>query len=60
MYFYFTDRIIDDGYIDTNILPTTYEKNCKNEVFDAVYTRDLLSWAFQVARGMEYISQKKV
>ena len=32
----------------------------KNESERVVCTKDLFSWAFQIARGMEFVSQKKV
>ncbi|XP_076382488.1 vascular endothelial growth factor receptor 1 isoform X2 [Megalopta genalis] len=32
----------------------------KDSYLKPIYTEDLLSWAFQVARGMEYLSQRRI
>ncbi|XP_017764514.1 PREDICTED: vascular endothelial growth factor receptor 1 isoform X2 [Eufriesea mexicana] len=39
---------------------TNYRGDFKDHNLKPICTQDLLSWAFQVARGMEYLSQRKV
>ncbi|XP_076383505.1 vascular endothelial growth factor receptor 1-like [Megalopta genalis] len=34
--------------------------DCKDSNFKTICTQDLLSWAFQVARGMEYLGQRRI
>ena len=43
----------------SNICSTCYEGDIKDSSND-FRSQELFSWAFQVARGMEFISQKKV
>jgi FMS-like tyrosine kinase 1 len=54
-----------DGYIfcDNSSQPdwrSNYRGDYKDQNFKPICTQDLLSWAFQVARGMEYLSQRRV
>ncbi|XP_012148216.1 PDGF- and VEGF-receptor related isoform X2 [Megachile rotundata] len=39
---------------------SNYRGDYKEHNLKPICTQDLLSWAFQVARGMEYLSQRKV
>lgn len=39
---------------------SNYRGDYKDKNIKPICTQDLLSWAFQVARGMEYLSQRKV
>ncbi|XP_076384324.1 vascular endothelial growth factor receptor 1-like [Megalopta genalis] len=34
--------------------------DCKDSNFKTICTQDLLSWAFQVAHGMEYLGQRRI
>jgi len=56
---------LSGGYIysDNSFQPdwgTNYRGDYKGQTLEPIFTRDLLSWAFQVARGMEYLSQRRV
>lgn len=37
-----------------------YQGNNKNLSTKPIYTYDLINWSFQVTRGMDYLSSKKV
>lgn len=39
---------------------SNYHGDYKDSNLKPICTQDLLSWAFQVARGMEYLSQRRV
>lgn len=39
---------------------SNYHGDYKDKNLEPICTEDLLSWAFQVSRGMEYLSQRKV
>ncbi|XP_076749941.1 PDGF- and VEGF-receptor related [Xylocopa sonorina] len=39
---------------------SNYRGDYKDQNLKPICTQDLLSWAFQVARGMEYLSQRRV
>ncbi|XP_046746419.1 vascular endothelial growth factor receptor 1-like [Diprion similis] len=40
--------------------PTKYPGDFTNAELDPVRTRDLVSWAWQISRGMQYLAAKKV
>ncbi|KPU73300.1 uncharacterized protein Dana_GF15270, isoform B [Drosophila ananassae] len=52
----------DDQVMSNNSVQPAWRSNYKTDVTEAmpVTTVDLISWAFQVARGMDYLSSKKV
>lgn len=56
-------NFLPDCVLSSNLsqpeLKLKYCNDCKNQNPKPICTQDLLSWAFQVARGMEYVSQKK-
>ncbi|XP_078053199.1 vascular endothelial growth factor receptor 1-like isoform X2 [Augochlora pura] len=39
---------------------SNYQGDCKDSNLNTICTQDLLSWAFQVARGMEYLGQRRI
>ncbi|XP_051172496.1 vascular endothelial growth factor receptor 1-like [Leptopilina boulardi] len=47
-----------NNYVEAN--RTNYQSDYKDEIVQSICTQDLTSWAFQVARGMEYLSGRKV
>jgi len=54
-----------DGYVLSNNSSqpgwrSNYHGDYKDQNLKPICTQDLLSWTFQVARGMEYLSQRKV
>ncbi|KAK0165046.1 hypothetical protein PV328_003603 [Microctonus aethiopoides] len=58
-------NMLPDGIILSNnsVQPgwrSNYRGDYKDQNLKPICTQDLLSWAFQVARGMEYLSQRKV
>ncbi|XP_046867010.1 vascular endothelial growth factor receptor 3 isoform X5 [Drosophila willistoni] len=52
----------DDHVMSNNSIQPAWRSNYKTDSTEAmsVTTSDLVSWAFQVARGMDYLSSKKV
>ncbi|XP_026834392.1 vascular endothelial growth factor receptor 1 isoform X3 [Drosophila erecta] len=52
----------DDQIMSNNSIQPAWRSNYKTDSTEAmtVTTVDLISWAFQVARGMDYLSSKKV
>nr|XP_016943226.1 vascular endothelial growth factor receptor 1 isoform X4 [Drosophila suzukii] len=52
----------DDQIMSNNSVQPAWRSNYKTDSNEAmtVTTVDLISWAFQVARGMDYLSSKKV
>ncbi|XP_017132449.1 vascular endothelial growth factor receptor 1 isoform X13 [Drosophila elegans] len=52
----------DDQIMSNNSVQPAWRSNYKTDSTEAmtVTTSDLVSWAFQVARGMDYLSSKKV
>ncbi|XP_039487097.1 vascular endothelial growth factor receptor 1 isoform X6 [Drosophila santomea] len=52
----------DDQIMSNNSVQPAWRSNYKTDSTEAmtVTTVDLISWAFQVARGMDYLSSKKV
>ncbi|XP_017068456.2 LOW QUALITY PROTEIN: platelet-derived growth factor receptor alpha-like [Drosophila eugracilis] len=52
----------DDQVMSNNSIQPAWRSNYKTDTTEAmtVTTVDLISWAFQVARGMDYLSSKKV
>ncbi|KAJ8673407.1 hypothetical protein QAD02_004669, partial [Eretmocerus hayati] len=51
--------ICSSGGTDSNCCNFQPQTNAKTK-YESVCIQDLLSWAFQVARGMEFLSQKKI
>ncbi len=68
----FPDAVTDSTYIHAKdieyceLFPTSSKSGCKNggedssAQFGTVTTRHLLSWSFQIAKGMEYLASKRV
>lgn len=54
----FHDCVLSDNLSQLE-LKSKYCNDHKNQTTKSICTQDLLSWAFQVARGMEYLSQRK-
>ncbi|XP_067624151.1 vascular endothelial growth factor receptor 1 isoform X3 [Eurosta solidaginis] len=52
----------DDNILSNNSVQPAWRSNYKPDSTEAmtVTTTDLVSWAFQVARGMDYLSSRKV
>ena len=50
----------EEDNANEEILHTRYKNDEATELTYPISTQDLLIWALQVARGMDYISQKKV
>lgn len=53
---------LDDHVMSNNSVQPDWRSNYRADNADAmtVTTTDLVSWAFQVARGMDYLSSKRV
>ena len=68
----FPDAVTDSTYIHAKdieyceLFPTSSKSGCKNggedssAQFGTVTTRHLLSWSFQIAKGMEYLASKRI
>ena len=55
------ETVSNKKYVNSDIFYTDYKSdNKENEYSNPIRTEELLSWSYQVALGMEYISQKKV
>lgn len=53
---------LDDHVMSNNSIQPAWRSNYKTDSTEAmsVTTTDLISWAFQVARGMDYLASRKV
>lgn len=49
----------DNSFIGNYCFSNQTDSQHEEEDFQPFCTQNLLSWAFQIARGMEYLSQKK-
>ncbi|XP_060800546.1 vascular endothelial growth factor receptor 1 isoform X2 [Amyelois transitella] len=52
-------RKVSEGYVQPE-WRTNYESDYQSAAPRPLFSRDLLAWAFQIARGMEYLASRKV
>ncbi|XP_053599846.1 vascular endothelial growth factor receptor 1 isoform X3 [Plodia interpunctella] len=50
---------VSEGYVQPE-WRTNYESDYQSAAPRPLFSRDLLAWAFQIARGMEYLASRKV
>lgn len=54
---FLVDNVLSDNLSQLGCKPNYTNDNKDN--LKSICTKDLLSWAFQIAHGMEYLSQRK-
>ncbi|XP_055918688.1 vascular endothelial growth factor receptor 1-like [Eupeodes corollae] len=57
---YVTEESVRKSMSDEYLIMSNYNPDASDEDMRIINTSDLVSWAFQVTRGMEYLSSRKV